>query len=211
MQIESIDRGRQILAAGARDLRPVVLSKLIQPFMDVAEQLMERQTKIPPTVLNRKELLLLGESIRSGVDVLESLGIPMTVGHLDLNPGNIIVSPSRCVFLDWAEAYLGNPFLSFEYLLEHLRRKLGIDSAAEATLIKSYRTRWEQVVPSSAIAQALELAPLLAVFAYAAGSNAWADGQNFQDPGIAGYFRSLTRRMSREAHVLADRRSLCLR
>ena len=46
--------------------------------------------------------------------------IPDTLGHLDLNPGNILISPDQCVFLDWAEAYVGPPFLTFQYLIEHL-------------------------------------------------------------------------------------------
>ena len=146
---------------------------------------------------------------RATLDALEALGIPETLGHLDLNPGNIIVSPSRCTFLDWAEAYVGNPFFSLEYLREHLRRTSGTDSAVETNLVESYCAQWEQVVPTAAVAEGLTLAPLLAVFAYVAGSNAWEDAERLQ-PATAGYLRSLTRRMSREANELADRRSLCL-
>ena len=152
---------------------------------------------------------MLGDRIQNTVDVLEARGIPETLGHLDLNPGNIIVSLHRCVFLDWAEAYVGNPFFSLQYLLEHLRRTSGTGSAVEAKLIESYSARWEQLIPSDAIKEAMVLGPLLAAFAYAAGSNAWADEQRLKDPGTAGYLRSLTRRMNREAHALADRRSLC--
>ncbi len=210
LQIESMDHGVRIFAAGARDLGTPALSKLIQPFIEIMAQLMERQPKVPPPVLGRKELLLLGDRIQSALDALEALGIPETVGHLDLNPGNIIVSPSRCAFLDWAEAYVGNPFFGFRYLLEHLRRAIGTDSAVEARSIQSYCAHWEQVAPTGAIAEALALAPLPAVFAYAAGSNAWEDTERLQEPATAGYFRSLTRRMNREANELAGRRSLCL-
>jgi len=211
LQIDSIDHGVRIFAAGARDLSAPALSKLIQPLMEIIGRLMEQQPKVPPSVLGRKELLLLGDRIQNAVDALEALQIPETLGHLDLNPGNIIVSPGRCAFLDWAEAYVGNPFFSFQYLLEHLHRTLGTASAIEARLIESYCSQWEQVVPPTAVAEGLALAPLLAVFAYAARSNAWEDTERLQDPGIAGYLRSLARRMNREANVLADRRSLCLR
>jgi len=210
LQIDSIDHGARILGAGARDRGAAELSKLIQPFMESMAQLMERQTKVPPAALGREELLLLGDRIQSALDALEALGIPETLGHLDLNPGNIIVSPSRCTFLDWAEAYVGNPFFSLEYLLEHLRRTNRTDSAAETKLVESYCAQWEQVVPTAAVAEGLALAPLLAVFAYAAGSNAWEDTERLQEPATAGYFRSLTRRMHREATELADQRSLCL-
>jgi len=210
LQIESIDHGARVLAAGAHDLGAIALSKLIQPFIEIMAQLMERQSKVPPAALSRKELLLLGDRIQSALDAMEALGIPETLGHLDLNPGNIIVSPSRCAFLDWAEAYVGSPFLSLEYLLEHLRRTIGTDSAVEARLIESYAAPWEQVVSHAAIAEALGLAPLLAAFAYAVGTDAWENAERLQEPATAGYLRSLTRRMSREANALADRRSLCL-
>ena len=105
LQIESIDRGSQILGAGAHDLGSEALSKLIQPFMSVITQLMQRQTKVPPPVLDRIDLLALAESLQSAVDATKATGIPETIGHLDLNPGNIIASELRCVFLDWAEAY----------------------------------------------------------------------------------------------------------
>jgi len=210
LQIDSIAHGARILGAGARDLGAATLSKLIQPFMESMAQLMERQTKVPPATLVRDELLLLGDRIQSALDALEALGIPETLGHLDLNPGNIVVSSSRCVFLDWAEAYVGNPFFSLEYLREHLRRTNRTDSAVETKLVESYCARWEQAVPPAAVAEALALAPLLAVFAYAAGSYASEDAERTQEPATAGYFRSLTRRMHREATELADQRSLCL-
>jgi hypothetical protein len=211
LQIHSIDHGARILGAGACDLGAAELSKLIQPFMESMAELMERQTKLLPAALGRDELFLLGDRIQNALDALEALGIPETLGHLDLNPGNIVVSPSRCAFLDWAEAYIGNPFFSFQYLLEHLRRTIGTDSAVETKLVASYCAQWEQVVPIAAVAEGLQLAPLLAVFAYAAGSNAWEDKERLEEPATAGFFRSLTRRMHREATELADQRSLCLR
>ncbi len=210
LQIDSIEHGARILGTGARDRGATELSKLIQPFIESMAELMERQTKVPPVALGREELLLLGDRIQSALDALEAMEIPETLGHLDLNPGNIIVSPSRCTFLDWAEAYVGNPFFSLEYLLEHLRRANGTDSAVETELVESYCAQWEKVVPAAAVAEGLALAPLLAVFAYAAGSNAWEDAERPQEPATAGYLRSLTRRMHREANELESRRSPCL-
>jgi hypothetical protein len=210
LQIDSIDHGARILGAGVRDLGAAELSKLIQPFMESMAQLMERQTKVPPAALGREELLFLGDRIQSALDALDALGIPETLGHLDLNPGNIIVSPSRCTFLDWAEAHVGNPFFSLEYLREHLRRTSGTDSAVETNLVESYCAQWEHVVPTAAVAEGLTLAPLLAVFAYAAGSYAWEDKERLEEPTTAGYLRSLTRRMHWEANELKSRRSLCL-
>jgi hypothetical protein len=56
----------------------------------------------------------------------------------------------------------------------------------------------------------LQLSPLLAAFAYAASSNGWRDQEILDDSRRAGYLRSLTRRMNREANQLNERRSPCL-
>ncbi len=167
LQIDSIDHGTQILAVGARDLGVNTLSKMVGPFIQTMTQLMERQTKIPPEPLDRSQLLLLGDRLQPALEVLEAFGIPETLGHLDLNPGNIVASPDRCVFLDWAEACIGNPLVTFQYLLEHLRRTMGVNSALERRLVSSYYERWEPIVGRGVLDDALSIAPLLAVFASA--------------------------------------------
>lgn len=210
LQIGSIDHGAEILASGAHDLGVAALSKKVEPFLDTVTQLMEQQTKIPPAPLVRTELLLLRDRITAALEALDALGVPETLGHLDLNPGNIIASRDRCVFLDWAEAYIGNPFLTLQYMLEHLRRTMGVDSALERSLVNSYCERWQPMVGRTAIDDALSIAPLLAVFAYAAGNDVWLDEQRLLEPATAGYLRSLARRMHRELSVIGERRSLCV-
>lgn len=210
LQIDSIDHGAEILAAGAHDLCISELSKKVGPFIETMTKLMERQIKITPAPLSHKELLLLGDRLQTALDALEALGIPETLGHLDLNPGNIIVSAERCVFLDWAEAYIGNPFFTFQYLLEHMRRTVGGDSALEMSLVSSYRESWERIVGTAGIDDGLSITRLLAVFAYAAGTEVWRDEERMQYPAIAGFLRSLVRRMYREAKIFRGWGSLCL-
>ena len=198
-----------LVDSGARDLRASALLKLVRPFLDAMGQLMEKQTKVPPRVLSRSELILLGEQIEEALSLSTDLGIPDALGHLDLNPGNVIVSEGQCVFLDWAEAYVGNPLFSFQYLVEHFRRMAGADATAESALTSAYAEEWQSLVSPETLQEALALAPMLAVFAYAAATDAWSDQARLQDPKVAGYLRSLTRRMHREASRLKDRSALC--
>jgi hypothetical protein len=209
LQIESISKVAPIIHSGARDLRVDTLSVLLHPFLDDVGRLMDQQIKIPPAVLDRKQLDHLEERIGNALGAIEELGIPDTLGHLDLNPGNIIVCSDGCVFLDWAEAYVGHPFFSFEYLLEHFRRAAGADKTIEERLIASYAAEWEQLVSPASTAEALGAIPLLGVFAYAAGCGMSTDRESLQDPKIAGYLRALTRRMGREANHLISRRPQC--
>ncbi len=209
LQIESAGRFGTLVDSGARNLRAPALLKLVRPFLDAMGQLMEKQTKVPPPVLSRSEIALLGEQIEEALSLSADLGIPDALGHLDLNPGNVIVSEGQCAFLDWAEAYVGNPVLSFQYLVEHFRRMAGVDATAESGLTSAYAEEWQSVVSPESLQEALALAPILAVFAYAATTDEWSDEARLRDPKFAGYLRSLTRRMHREGNRLRDRSALC--
>ena len=210
VQVESITNQRQLLRSGAHDLRTDALADLVPPFMNLMGRLMEEQSKEPPPALSQMDLKLLEESIQGALSLLGDLEIPDSLGHLDLNPGNIIVSPNGSVFLDWAEAYTGHPFFSIQYLLEYFRRIVGVDSISEAKLVTSYLAPWDQIAPHDSMHEAMKLAPLLAVFSYAAGTDTWRQPERLRDPHSAGYLRGLARRMNREANQLSDRRAPCL-
>jgi hypothetical protein len=209
LQIQSLGRSLHLLDPGARDLRAWSLADLVQPFFRTMSELMERQTKMPPVALSRDELHRLSARVQDALTVFEETGIPNTLGHLDFNPGNIICSPTGCRFLDWAEAFVGHPFLTFEYLLEHFRRTFGQDDSQETQFAARYTSPWRAFASESDIRRALEVAPLIAVFTHAAGNDLWADPRKLEDPRSAGYLRSLTRRMEREAHGLLERSVPC--
>lgn len=210
LQISSLGRSLHLLDPGAHDLRIWALSDRVEPFFRAMGELMERQTKMPPATLSRDELRCLSGRVRDALAVLDGAGIPTTLGHLDLNPGNIICSPTGCVFLDWAEAFVGHPFLTFQYLLEHFRRTFGQDDYSQETqLVARYVSPWRAFVSESDIRRALEVAPLVAAFAYATGNDLWKHADKLEETRTAGYLRSLTRRMDREAQVLLERSVSC--
>jgi Phosphotransferase enzyme family len=210
LQIESIEGCGPLLDSGAHDLSLGTLDKVVSPFLDVIARLMCDQTKIPPPTISDEGLAVLGERTHEAISRLSQSEIPDTLGHLDLNPGNIIVARDGCVFLDWAEAFVGHPFYSFQYLLQHFRRLAGEDPEAEQAVTTAYLRPWMEIVPSESITESMVLAPLLAVFAYGAGSDAWHNDERLRDPRLAGYLRALARRMNHEADQLSERNALCL-
>jgi len=210
LQVESAEKARDISCAVARTLKTDELAPVVCPFFEVMRPLMKRQTKVPPSILTDQELSDLEERVLDGLARLRDLEIPNALGHLDPNPGNIIVSSRSCVFLDWAEAYVGNPLFTFQYLLEHARRVFAADSDAKDRLIRAYAERWKSRLSPAVVGEALKLSPLLAAFAFAAGNPAWRNEERLADRATAGYMRSLTRRMHREANELSNRRPLCL-
>lgn len=208
IQIASAGKTNQLLDAGCRDVRAASLLALVDPFMEVMSQLMEQQQKNPPSILDRNELITLGRQIKNALSDLAELDFPETLGHLDFNPGNILCSADQCIFLDWAEAYVGNPFLAFQYLREHLMRRQE-KFGSSTHLVKAYETKWHTILPPQTVSAARDLAPVLAVFAYTAGTRVWQNPASLREPRLAAYLRSLARRMHREMQRLQDRRPLC--
>jgi len=210
LQIASLGTTERLLDASCRDLRISSLRSLVDPFMEMMSQLMEQQRTTPPPVLDRGELRTLGRQIQEALSKLAELGIPDTLGHLDFNPGNILCSAHRCVFIDWAEAYVGPPFLTFDYLRTHLGRTEREDAGLSANVVTAYETHWRPVLSPDVVAEAMKVASVLAVFAYATATEGWRKPASFGESRAAGYLRSLTRRMHREMRRLQDRRRLCI-
>ena len=211
-ELQLVSRGRtlHLIDAGCRDVRVCSLAELVEPFLRAMAELMERQTKQSPAPLSRTELLVLRTKLQDLFSEIADSAIPNAIGHLDFNPGNIIASRDRCVFLDWAEACVGHPFLTFQYLLEHLRRFRPQDGSWESALTSAYAERWRDCASPGEIAHALAISPLLAVFAYATSGDPWRDPTLPSQPEIARHLRSLTRRINREAGSITERQAPCV-
>ncbi len=210
LQIDSIGLEDEFLEAGCRDLRLAVLLEMVDPFFDGMADLMKQQTKVPPPILSKQQLVDLSATLKEALQHLAVSGIPDTLGHTDFNPGNIIVGPERCIFLDWAEAHVGHPFLTFEYFLAHLRKDYPQLAPLESQLRASYSRTWNSVTSAEQIPQGYSFSPLVAVYAYALSSNVWRDPERLKVPGFQGYLRSLARRMKQEADSIQRRRVECI-
>ena len=210
LQIASIGAIDDLLEAGCRDLRARTLLELVDPFLEVIGDLMQQQTKVPPAILSWQELSDLGATLKNALGCLESLGIPDTLGHSDFNPGNILVGSQRCVFIDWAEAHVSHPFLTFEYLISHLRKDYPALARFEDAIRSSYAQPWQSVSLPEHVSEAFLFSPLVAVFAYAVAGNSWRDPERLKIPQVPGYLRSLTRRMKQEADSVPRRRVECI-
>lgn len=205
--VRSID---DLVEAGCRDLRVGTLLELVDPFLEVIGDLMQEQSKMPPPILSRQELSDLGRTLKTALRRLQSVGIPDTLGHGDFNSGNILVGSERCVFIDWAEAHVGHPLLTFEYLISHLQKDYPTLIQFEETIRSSYALPLQSVASLEHLSEAFLLSPLVAVFAYAVAGNSWRDPERLKIPQRPGYLRSLARRMKLEADSVSQRRVGCL-
>jgi thiamine kinase-like enzyme len=209
LQIASLHKTPRLMAAGCRDVRVSSLLNCADDFFAIMAELMKQQTKTPPSILTSTQLFRLKWQIKESLCLLAATGIPAALNHLDFNPGNIFVSGDRCTFIDWAEAAIGHPFLTFGYLLEHLTRLRPDHADLREELVSTYTSQWERFAPPAAVSNSLALASLIAVFAYAVSTSIWREPETFTNPRVAGYFRSLVRRMKREADALENRSLEC--
>jgi hypothetical protein len=210
LQIASIGRAAELVDGKCRDLRLPLAARHIDPFVTRMGAFMRVQEKLSPAPLLGTELLSLGEGLKEAFSILQSFGFPDTLGHLDCNPGNLIVSPERCVFLDWAEACVTNPVITFEYLRRHMER-CGIEEpAAESRITAAYVRPWASFFSPDDLRRAVAAAPPVAVFLHAIGGEVWRTLDPASNPAQAAYFRSLTRRMFRDTVLAAERSERCL-
>lgn len=210
LQIESRKKVPELLDAGCRIIETARLHDQINPFFEVMARLMAKQTTLSAPPLTADALHALAAQLKEACTLLAELDVPDTLGHMDFNPGNIIGSPTACVFIDWAEGYVGHPFYTFEYLREHLRRIHPDKKAWQSEITSCYLDPWISFAPADEAARALKITPLVAVLAYALSDNTWQDAERLKNPRLAGYFRSLARRMQREAQMWDERRQRCL-
>jgi hypothetical protein len=210
LQIESIGKTTTLLESGVKDLRFDQLTREIDPFLWRMRELMALQTKEPPPILTDSDFSFLGDRLKASFCEFGQSGLPMTLGHLDPNPGNILVSRSRCCFLDWAEASVSHPFFTFEYFYEHTKRNFPKAEIAADKVVAAYLGPWRSIFSLETLLHAMDISPLLAVFAYAVAHQTWRSSETLRNPVLARCFRSLTRRAWREATKRSARREICL-
>jgi hypothetical protein len=199
LQILAISRTEEIWRAGAHDLRFNRLASLVLPFLEFVADCPPNSESQRAEQLSGLDFRKLGMSIQNTLSALDRLLLPEAVGHMDLNPQNIFCSAAQCVFLDWAEAFVGCPLFSFEYLLQHFRRNCRSNSSSEAQFRDAYLKPWRGLITSPELELTLTLTPLAALFAYAATLWSSLTAQGGLSDSQQAYLVSLTRKMRRMA------------
>jgi hypothetical protein len=120
------------------------------------------------------------------------------------------VSDTNCTSLDWAEACVTNPVITFEYLRRHMERCNVEGPPTGARVAAAYLRPWSSLTSQEDLLRAVDTAPPVAVFLHAVAGDAWRTLDPQANPALAAYFRSLARRMYRDAVIAAERSERCL-
>jgi hypothetical protein len=207
LQIASTSCLEQILDAGAHDARLDILLNKAAPFFSAMEAIMEMQSKPSPRRLRVEEIRLVRQRVVEALLAMGTTDVPDCLNHLDLNPGNVFVDSGKSTFLDWAEATVGNPFFSLEYLRQHFLKAVCSAEETEKSFMQSYVKCWSPILSGKAIETMLRVVPLTAIYAFAASALPWQNQNLCRRHDIAAYFRSLARRMLRESELFGGDRT----
>ena len=209
LQKQLAGKSEELLAARCADHRTEVLSSHIDEIIDYLDGAMVQQTstKVPP--LSTSRLHEIGVVLHHACLKLEELQIPDTLIHNDISPGSILGNGTDCVFTDWCEAYVGNPFITFEQFCVHAARKTDEPELWVRNLKSVYRSCWMGILTEHQIDGALQVSPLVAVLSYLYGRSDWLHTSKRREPAFLSYTRSLARHMDRIAAHIDLSETLC--
>ncbi|HEU4347557.1 MAG TPA: phosphotransferase [Actinoplanes sp.] len=125
-----------LLAAGVPDRRLTVesLAAVAQPYLETIDGL--------PKVI---------EDLPARLDALAGCGMPDTLVHGDLHPGNTRAAGGTVVIMDWGDSTAGHPALDI------LRLAGGLPDADAEELIAAWALRWRVAAPGSDPRRAIDL------------------------------------------------------
>lgn len=203
VQKRFVGQEERLLQLGCRDWRlPQVLASL-DPFFEDMDEIMQRQASEPPHMLDHSELRTLKTRCQDLCRRIEDVDIPYTLAHGDFSPHNVIVSNGWPVFIDWAEAYVAFPFISWEYLWNRMVKDHPPYAEWHERMHRNYAYRvWAPLLGKTRVDEGLKLSPAMAVLNLALyGID---DPQQRQNRRADKSKRSLVRRLHRELEMLHD-------
>jgi hypothetical protein len=191
MQRETALDAGWLYAMGAEDWSCSRMARLSELFFADADIAMRAQVSTKAQPLTQIELQRLQRDLEEALEAIEETDIPDTLLHGDIGRGNLIFSSHGPVFLDWAQAHVGHPFISAEHLLAEAKQSASLSHDDCSVLRHFYASQWREYGRTE-ISKAMLLAPAIAAFAYALF--VW-HGQRQQDATrIWPLLRSLLRR-----------------
>jgi len=199
LQRRSLSLVGSLLAAGCCDQRLPAVEAQVDPLIEYLKEVMEYQVSVKVPRLGGNRLLEIGGILHLACARMQELEIPDSLTHNDINPGNILLDETRCVIIDWAEAGVGNPFLAFQLLSEHVARQGERARAWEAQARSQYKVLWLDLLPEAVIDRAFALAPVLAIATCLFGRGDWLHSPRRADLNFQSYTRSLARHLDRAA------------
>jgi hypothetical protein len=200
LQMRTVGAELALLEAGAIDHRTPVLRTEAGAIFACIGEAMGLQTSTKVARIETKRLRELQNLFEDVCSYMEGLTLPDTVLHGDLNLGNLLVAGEQCVFIDWCEAYVGNPLVTFEHLL--LLNQIegpSLRASCDRSLRETYRTAMAKMFDSRTIDAGFACMPLIAAGSTILGRGDWFRTLSRSDSRQHAYVRGIARHMDRAA------------
>ena len=203
LQILSLGHVAALWAAGFMDRRLAVMQAHLPEMFAFLEEAMRRQTSARVKSLERARLQEILSVVDHACERMQELGIPDCLVSGDINLDNILFDGTRIRFTDWAEGGIGNPFLTFEQVLQHVIRD-GEHLDLVPRLCEAYGKKWLPLLRDHQIDSAFTLMPLLAMADTLFGRGDWLGSPRQEEPAFQSFARTLARCMDRAAAELSS-------
>jgi Phosphotransferase enzyme family len=210
LQIQTQGHNLDLLDAGAFDQRMQVFQDHTTELFDYLEEAMSLQTSTKAPRLEKTRIQRLRAVLEEVCQRVEHLAISDTIVHGDLNRGNILTGSGHCQFIDWSEAYLGNPLITLQHLvLLNKVENSEISHFMNLLLKQRYLGIWAESHDPEALDEGLVYMPILATASILYGRGHWLKSPKRNDPRRRSYARSLARHMDRAAREPRLMEALC--
>lgn len=196
LQKHTAEHTTALLNMGALDRSPLALHEHCHDLFVYLEKAMIHQTSTRVPRLGVSRLREMEGLTQEACLQMDALGISPTIVHGDMNRGNLVYDGNHCRFLDWREAYVGNPFVGFEHLLL-LLRSAGAGEPEVTQLKQVYKSAWQDQIPASTMDAALTLMPVVAGISAIYGRGDWLHSQDSDSSGRQRYARNVARHLDR--------------
>jgi hypothetical protein len=211
LQLRTRSHGFTLLKAGAFDQGMQSFLRRSPEVFEYLQESMSLQTSMKAHKLDKTRLLEMRAIFDQTCERMGSLGIGESIVHGDLNNGNILTGIGHCQFIDWCEAYLGNPLVSLQHLLMLNRIGSGeLRDFINEILKNRYLDVWSEDCDPKLLREGFVYMPMLAIASTLYGRGDWLDSPLRHDSRRRSYARSLARYMDRASQEPAFVEALCL-
>jgi aminoglycoside phosphotransferase (APT) family kinase protein len=146
LQLRSLDRLPELAAAGVPERDLAATGRQFDQMLASSVELSQLTSDEIARVRGCRD------AVHEVLDELDSLGVPTTLVHGDLHPGNIALSGDSLVLYDWSDASVSHPFLDAALLSSRL------SETERAEALTAYAEVWRAAYPGLDVDRALELA-----------------------------------------------------
>jgi Phosphotransferase enzyme family len=157
LQVACVPRVRELEALGCGLRRLDTLAEVIGPLSTDPAALRPGEPE-GLSVAEIERLQACVPLLQGHCEQLAACGIPYTIEHGDLWPGNFLVDQDTCVLIDWEDVAIAHPFLSLAPLRVGLSQSQISSPAFLDRLEHAYLAAYAELAPTQRLRTALQMA-----------------------------------------------------